>query len=57
MPDLNPTVNYSDVTSGDIDTARNQANTSMRDAQEKQSREGIEVICPNCAHEFRVTGQ
>lgn len=57
MPDLDPAMSYADVTSEDIDSARTQADTNMKDAQTRQAGEGIEVVCPNCAHEFRVTGQ
>jgi len=57
LPDLEPLVEYADVTPEDVNSARDKTEQSMRDAQTRQSQDGIEVVCPACAHHFRVIGQ
>jgi len=57
VPNLEPTVNYNDVTTEDIAAAQSQADQGFRDSQARQASKGIDVICPSCAHEFRVEGQ
>ena len=56
IPDTQPSISYSDITSADIDVARDRADESIRDAQTRQSNDGIEVMCPACAHTFRFVG-
>ena len=57
LPNLGPTVNYSDVTSEDVEAAQRQADQGIRDSQTRQGNTGIDVMCPACAHEFKVVGQ
>ena len=57
VPNLEPTVNYNDVTTEDIAAAQSQVDQGFQDSQARQASRGIDVICPSCGHEFRVDGQ
>ena len=50
-PNLNPETTYEEITSADMDTAQERVG-QVSEANYKK----IDVICPNCAHQFTFAG-
>ena len=56
-PSVNPITSFSEVTGEDVEHAHNKANQNVVNTVNNRATEGIEVMCPSCAHTFRVAGQ
>lgn len=55
-PVLEPTSNNKDVTDSDIQKKIDEFNNKFTNQSDWQkSHQFVEVICPNCAHEFKLT--
>ena len=56
-PDLTPSIAFSDVTESQISNASDRLGAEMSGKASEKAIEGVEVMCPSCAHTFRFTGQ
>tara|TARA_R110000824_G_scaffold97450_3_gene232949 strand:- start:8130 stop:8696 length:567 start_codon:yes stop_codon:yes gene_type:complete len=56
-PSMDPTTSFADVTNQQVEQAQDNANQNMTTTANNRSLEGVEVVCPSCAHTFRVAGQ
>jgi ParB-like chromosome segregation protein Spo0J len=55
-PDLAPSTSFADVTEPQIDRASEAMGQQIQNLGADRSIEGVEVMCPSCAHTFRFTG-
>jgi len=56
-PDLEPMTEYPEIESRDIENANNNINNNTAKFNADRSLNGTEVVCPNCAHQFKFEGQ
>ena len=54
-PNMNAMIN-ADVTGKDLDSAQNKIDQAIQGVTTAKHKEGLEVICPKCKHEFTITG-
>lgn len=55
-PMLTPEYTSSMVTDNDIANTQNQFDSRFEEIRSNNDNEGVEVVCPKCAHEFRFSG-
>ena len=55
-PSLDPSTSLMDITDEQVDRASDVMGRSMLNVSSDKSLEGVEVMCPSCAHSFRFTG-
>ena len=55
-PMLTPEYTQSMITDNDIQNTQNQFDSRFEEIRSSNNNEGVEVVCPKCAHEFRFSG-
>ena len=55
-PNNAPVYNFNDISDSDMSSAEDKLHGNIDHIKEEKSKDAVNVMCPNCATEFKVTG-